>query len=182
MLICHGDAEDLSMRPDLGHNDPPLTTIGLRQAALLAEHLRVEGLRRRFAAVYTSPLQPAAVTASVIADAIGQPLQTVLNELSTLTPEWLPATTSSAFEEVMTTLQERAWSGIEQLQQAHAEDEAIIAVTHRLTIQAVVCKVLALPLAQFGSFKVQPASRTSLDFRRQRVLLAGLNDLCHLTN
>jgi broad specificity phosphatase PhoE len=58
-------------RIDVGLPDPPLTATGIEQARGAAERLRREGVRR----LITSPYQRTLHTASILAEALGVPIE-----------------------------------------------------------------------------------------------------------
>jgi broad specificity phosphatase PhoE len=70
LLARHGQTADNAGGLILGHRDPPLTELGLQQAAELAAAARDAGI----AAVWTSPLARARVTAATVAAATGAPV------------------------------------------------------------------------------------------------------------
>jgi broad specificity phosphatase PhoE len=70
LLARHGQTADNAGGLILGHRDPPLTELGLHQAAELAAAAREAGI----AAVWTSPLTRARVTAATVAAATGAPV------------------------------------------------------------------------------------------------------------
>jgi broad specificity phosphatase PhoE len=70
LLARHGQTDDNAGGLILGHRDPPLTELGLQQAAELAAAAREAGI----AAVWTSPLARARVTAATVAAATGAPV------------------------------------------------------------------------------------------------------------
>ena len=182
MLVLHGETEE--PRPGLeatGHNDSPLSAIGRRQASAIAMVLEEASQgRERFEAVYTSPLQAASETAVTIADSLGLATTLPAAELITITPELLP---EDGAVDAVAVLQERAWSLIEALKTRHDPASTLVLVTHELGIRAVVCRALGMPLTDLRRFRLEPASMTVIEYRtapRERTLLAGLNETCHL--
>jgi broad specificity phosphatase PhoE len=134
----------------------------------------------RFEAVYSSPLRSASETALSIADVLGLASTVRADELVTITPEVLPE--EGAFDAVEA-LQGRAWELIEALKTRHDPAATLVLVTHELVIRAVVCRALGMPLTDLRRFRLEPASLTTIDYRtapRERTLLAGLNETCHL--
>ena len=129
---------------------------------------------------YTSPLRPASDTALSIADALGLGSTVQANELITITPEVLP---DDGAVDAVEALQERAWSLIEALKTRHDPASTLVLVTHELVVRAVVCRALGMPLTDLRRFRLEPASLTTIEYRtapRERTLLAGLNETCHL--
>lgn len=181
-LIRHGEVETSDL-PDLGHNDPSLSDTGRRQAAALAHELDLISKRGpAIEAVYCSPMRAATETAAVIARTLmtGEPL--VSEALGTLTPEVLPHDGPLDAIEI---IQDRAWSLIETLREQHDERAVVVLVTHELTIRATVCRALGMPLADLKRYDLDPASLSTIEFRRApngdlRTILAALNEGCHL--
>jgi len=68
-LVRHGQSEGNAQGFFQGNIDSPLTSLGQRQAAHLADWLAQQGLKPD--AIYTSPLSRAAATAQTIADKLG---------------------------------------------------------------------------------------------------------------
>jgi broad specificity phosphatase PhoE len=78
-LARHGQNEDNANGILNGHRDLPLTSIGIDQAAEVAEKIRVAGLR--FDAILSSPLSRALQTAQIIASTNDLPSPVVLDGL-----------------------------------------------------------------------------------------------------
>ncbi len=181
-LVRHGEVEE--PRPGLsqiGHDDPPLTALGRRQADALATELQGAITRgTTVEAVYSSPLRAAMETAETIARDLEVDAPRRASELTTLTPEVVPSDDHTALE----ALQTQAWSLIEALKQEHDERATVVLVTHELTIRALVCRALSMALDDAYRFALDPASLTTIEFRlqgqRERILIANLNETCHL--
>jgi broad specificity phosphatase PhoE len=181
-LILHGETEASDL-PDLGHNDPSLSATGRQQASALASELDLISRRGpAIQAVYTSPMRAASETAGVIAETLRLPAPAVSEALVTLTPEVLPA--GGALDAVAA-IQQRAWATVEALRERHDERAVVVLVSHELTIRAVVCRALGMPLAELQRFELWPASLSTIEFRRapngdMRTIVAALNEACHL--
>jgi broad specificity phosphatase PhoE len=181
-LIRHGEAEASDL-PDLGHNDPSLSALGRRQASALAAELEL--LSRRgpaIEAVYASPMRAAAQTAGAVAEALGLGRHLVSEALGTLTPEILP---ENGGLDGIAAIQERAWGTVEALREQHDERAAVVLVSHDLTIRAVVCRALGMPLSDLKRYDLELGSLSTIEFRRApngdlRTILAALNESCHL--
>lgn len=65
-LIRHGETNWNAQRRLQGHTDIPLNTVGLAQAAATAKLLQARHLQEPFAALYSSDLQRAQITAHAI--------------------------------------------------------------------------------------------------------------------
>jgi probable phosphoglycerate mutase len=181
-LIRHGEIEASDL-PDLGHNDPSLSGSGRRQAQALAHELDLISRRGpAIEAVYTSPMRPAAETAAVIAETLATGAPQTAEALGTLTPEVLP---TDGGLDAIAMIQTRAWSLVETLRQQHEERAIVVLVSHELTIRAIVCRALNMPLQDLHRYDLDPASLSTIEFRRApngdlRTILAALNEGCHL--
>ncbi len=178
----HGElAEDPLAHAALGHDDPLLSDTGLRQAQAVAEELRALGARgKRHTIVLTSPLRAPQTAAALIVATLELGPAELREELTTLTPEVLPA---KGGLEAVEAIQERAWSVIEALKQSHEPDTTLVLVTHELTIRSLVCRALSMPLTEMRRFALEPGSLSVIEYRtqpRERTLLASLNETCHL--
>jgi broad specificity phosphatase PhoE len=182
LLIRHGEIEASDL-PDLGHNDPSLSAMGRRQASALATELDLISRRGpAIEAVYTSPMRPAIETADLIVDGLRLPSASISEALGTLTPEVLPA---GGGLDAIAVIQERAWATVEALREQHDERAVVVLVSHELTIRAVVCRALGMPLTDLMRYELDPASLSAIEFRRApngdlRTILAQLNESCHL--
>ena len=182
-LVRHGEVED--PRPGLaetGHDDPALTVYGRRQGAALAKELMDSSdAGEEIVALYTSPLRAARTTSEAISAVLGVGDPQVAPELTTLTPEVLPEGDTSAVE----VIQSQAWAMVLALKEQFEQRSTVVLVTHDLTIRALVCQALGMPLADMHRFELSPASMTTIEFRlqrdgRERTLVAALNDTCHV--
>jgi broad specificity phosphatase PhoE len=181
-LVRHGEVEEPTPGlTDIGHDDPALTFYGRRQGAALAREL-MEAIERgeQIEALYTSPLRAARITAEALSAVLDVGDPRVASELTTLTPEIVPADDVSAVEAI----QERAWSLLLNLKEQFEQRSTVVMVTHELTIRALVCRALEMSLADMRRFELSPASLTTIEFRvqrdRERTIIAALNDTCHV--
>lgn len=74
-LIRHGETDWNAAGRFQGHTDVPLNAVGRSQAALLAERLLGDHLRRPFAAILSSDLSRAAQTAQTVGARLGLPVE-----------------------------------------------------------------------------------------------------------
>lgn len=75
----------------------------------------------------------------------------------------------------------RARACLDLLLRAHKRrDDALLLVSHGGTLQALLCELLAIPLARYWTLRVDPASLTVLDTYPMGPIVAVLNDTCHL--
>lgn len=195
LLVRHGETDwPLNTRVQ-GRLDTPLNATGHRQAALLGEALRTEGI----AAIYASPLQRAQATAAAIAQHHGLAVVTLpgLSELDQGDLEGLPAaeirTHPSGVHqhwqagnfgfvipggESLEALQVRAWLAVQAIMQQVGQGTAV-AVSHNLTTKTIICSALGLPLGTYRNLRKDNCSITTLEFTPERVTLVRLNDTSH---
>lgn len=163
-LVRHGDCyEDMADEPD-----PPLSPLGRKQAALLAERVR----RLKPAAVYSSPYRRAVETAKAITDDVSVDPRLVEMAMD-LTDEGM-----LDFKEPPLTVVERMSAAIDDITQAH-EGGRVIVVSHGAAIVNYVTDVLRL---EPGQLRLLPYY-TSVSIVRalgDRRIIAGFGDVAHL--
>ena len=191
-LIRHAEtAWNLERRTQGGRSDIELNETGIAQTVALAEYLGKE----QIAAVYSSPLQRALITARAIAETHGLTpvVQAELTELDQGEMEGLTSDEMRAkYPEVMrrwgagdTTvplpggeslggLQERMWSGIREIYQTHRQ-ETVVVVGHNLAILMFICKALGLPPSSFRRLRMQPGALNAFEMNEQGVTLLRFN-------
>lgn len=76
-------------------------------------------------------------------------------------------------------LQDRAWACLEYLENTY-QGEAVAAATHNFAIRTILCRLLALPLAQFTQFRIDLASITVLQAGSNARQIVTMNDVSHL--
>jgi broad specificity phosphatase PhoE len=154
LLIRHGETDWKRENRFQGHADPPLNALGLEQAAELATALAAEEL----AAVYSSPLQRALVTAQVVAEPhrlVPVPLEALRevdvgswealtrDEIEQRYPEqfkrWLAYEQGWDDGETYEQMGERVLAALEQIAARHDGDR-ILAVTHGGPIRAALAR------------------------------------------
>jgi 2,3-bisphosphoglycerate-dependent phosphoglycerate mutase len=150
LLARHGETEWNRTGRFQGHADPPLSEIGRRQAADLAEALAADGI----GAIYTSDLLRASETAEVVATRLGLGVveDSGLREIdvgswSGLTRDEIAARFPDGFErwqrgelghdgETREQLTDRVVAAVERIARAHA-GETVLVVTHGGAIRAL---------------------------------------------
>jgi probable phosphoglycerate mutase len=206
ILARHGQTDWNKERRILGRSDLELNETGRKQAGALAEALKNVGVR----AIYTSPLKRTLETASVIGrqhkvDVIalkglreidagevdGLTYQEMMVSHSDFLEKWIRDCTSvtppggCSLQEV----QDGAWSAVQDIlaQERESaargledEDRTVVAVTHFFPILSIVVRAIGLPLSECRRIKLDLASISVLDFTPTNVVLASLNDTCHL--
>ena len=167
VLVHHGEEQD----PNATRQE---------RARAVAEELRALGARgERFDAVLAGPTAASMAAAQTIAAALHLEVE-ARDELAPLTDADLPI---EGGLDAGTATQERAWSLVEELKRTQAADAGIVLVTHELSIRALVCRALDMPLNETYRFALEPGSLSVIEYRtlpRERTLLAALNETCHL--
>lgn len=196
-LVRHGETEFNRRGLALGREDVPLNETGRRQAQLVARALAAEPL----AAVYSSPLRRCLDTARPLAAAHGLEVRVLpelvemdIGEAEGLTysqvreryPDilgrWLGGEDLSLRPlggESLPQVQERAWSAIARLSEAHGQ-ESVAVVTHNFVILALLTRALGMPIASFRRLRHSVGAISVLELDGESVTLWRLNDTCHL--
>jgi broad specificity phosphatase PhoE len=197
ILVRHGETDTNKARLALGRADVALNEQGRWQAQRLAASLKHEPI----AAIYSSPLKRALATAEPIASSHGLEVQVDdgliemdIGEMEGLTfqqvgeryPHFLQAWLGdqAAHEampggECLLDVQERAWQAIERIRERQ-EQGTVAAVTHNFVILTLLCRVLGLELAGFRRLRHSLAAKSVLEMGRDRIMVVGFNDTCHL--
>lgn len=196
LLLRHGETQWNHEGRIQGQGLLGLNATGRRQVRKLARAVE----REQPVALYTSPLLRARETAGIVGSRLGlSPIELPglaeadVGDLDGLTGEetriqfpgfletWRanPGSVTMPGGESMTQVQERAWRAVEWLHERHPKD-AVAAVSHNFTIQALLCRLLGLPLDDFRRLRVELASMTILELGRDGGSLVTLNDRCHL--
>ncbi|BAL98737.1 MULTISPECIES: histidine phosphatase family protein [Caldilinea] len=164
-LVRHGQTDWNLQGRYQGQADPPLNETGLQQAQAAAERLA----GRRYAALYSSDLERARVTAEIIGKRLG---------LAVIIDPRLREVNQGAWEGLLVTeIQERypvewearqrdrlqfrapgggesvqdvatrIWAAMDEIARRHPHD-AVIVVSHGLALATMLCRVRNIPLAQ----------------------------------
>jgi broad specificity phosphatase PhoE len=177
-LVCHGETSEQTPQSDHRDSALSLSAHGRRQVRALAREiasLAEEGAG--IAELHTSPERASIETAAEIARSLGVGEATVNKDLSAPGPESLRG---DAGLDALSAIQERAWSLVEALKEKHEPTAIVVLITDELTIRAVVCRALSMPLTEMKRFFLEPASLSTIEFRGPRTLIACLNETCHL--
>jgi alpha-ribazole phosphatase len=201
IIIRHAQSEANAEGRIQGHLDIPLSPLGLRQSALLAERLAGHGVET----LYSSPLRRARQTADVIAGRLDLVVHDIpalrerdvgvlqgLNrqEIIERFPEYAqPGSDVSRIKvegfEQDSELTERVTTALSDILRAHA-DRTTAVVTHGGVIGTVLRWLLQLPRVRPGPFVIDNTSLTIIDVRTldsngsPHAQLVTLNDTCHL--
>ncbi len=164
-LVRHGQTDWNVQGRYQGQADPPLNAAGLEQAARAAEALA----GRTYAAIYTSDLERARVTAEIIGRRLGMEVivDARLREVNQGAWEGMLSTEIQAryarewaerqrdrlhFRppgggESVTDVATRLWAAVDELV-ARAPDGPLILVSHGLALATLICRADGLPLTQ----------------------------------
>lgn len=169
-LIRHGDCyTDLR---EIG--DPPLSDLGRRQAALMAERIRRAGI----SAVYSSD----SIRAVQTAEAIGRPvtqdprLREIQNEPGAAVQVVLNR--NLTYSESAAEVQERMSAAVEEIAARH-RGKRVAVVSHGVAILLYACAVMRL---EFGELRLLPyyTSVTVVRVHPDRTMVGSLVDATHL--
>ncbi len=195
-LLRHGETVFNAQGRAQGFSDPELTELGRRQARALANAFASQTLT----AVYASDLKRAVETARIIAQPHGLLVQTdpdlreidqgifeglsvaeIRTQYSELVKEWMAAPDHFVMPqgESLAQVQERAWASVQRIVAAHPEGQ-VVAISHNLTIMAILCRALTIDLMHFRRLHQDLAARNTIEFSPRGPKVTLLNDTCHL--
>lgn len=197
ILVRHGETYwNKERRVQGGDSDIELNDVGLEQSGKLVAFLKDENI----AAVVSSPLKRATVTAEVIArqhqlslEVDGRLKELGVGELEGLSLSNLSITFTQLLMqwwqgegitrlpggESLVELQERAWVPIERLLVQYT-GKTVVVVTHYFVIVAIILKALNLASEYAARFMVSPCGISILEFREQGTRLLTFNDTSYL--
>ena len=196
-LVRHGETDWNVEGRAQGQSSEPLNETGRLQAKRLGDRLSSV----QFSAAYASDLPRVVETADTILDSHDTSLQTVIELREKHYGTWDgktftqikaedPASYARLFEDNITfappggesdsDLICRVNLAVEQLKQAHRDDENILVVSHGGTIRATLVVLLGLPTEAIWRFYLQNGSLSVLDVYAQNAVLHSWNDISHL--
>jgi broad specificity phosphatase PhoE len=199
LLIRHGQSVANSEGRLQGCLDSPLTERGREQAHALARRLVREGWS--VSAIHASDLVRAAETAAILGGALQAPLLlderlreydvgvlTGLNEseIKDLYPEiWhtlrhSPEWPAIPGEEGSHAFRQRITSVLDNIRSNHDRDGAVAVVSHGRTLSMLLAQLLGIDHDRRMMFRFGNTSLSVVELYSYRVMLASLNDLCHL--
>jgi len=181
VLVRHG-ATDWNLQGRCqGSTDRDLSDVGIRQADQIAELLSEQEIN----AIYSSNLRRAQQTAERISQPHSLPVlieQDVreldhgelegltFNEIKANYGDFLVRWRSEPAEicvpggERLADVAERAWNGLNQIVQRHADAERILVVSHNFPILGIVCRVSGTHLNEYRTFHLDPCGITRLKY------------------
>lgn len=195
-LVRHGESD---IPPDTFQNDFPLSELGLRQAAAMAERFR----DMRIDHLMTTPYLRTAQTAEAVAKVAGMTAieepglgsfraggfhDVPVSKAREAYPEWFekayPLQTyelaggesaSAFFERVTEAFIEKVWD-----RYSETRDLNVVVVCHEETINALLHHFLGIEFTGFQTFKLDHTSITKLNSRMKRPRITAVNDIAHL--
>ncbi|HVY55915.1 MAG TPA: histidine phosphatase family protein [Thermodesulfobacteriota bacterium] len=197
ILIRHGETEWNRTGRCQGVADIDLNDNGLRQIGELALSLRDADI----SAVYSSNLLRALRTAREIASRHGLDVRVekdlremdqgelegllfddIRDRYAHVLREWResPETLRLPGGEMLSQVEERAWAVFQKLDSLHS-DETVVAVSHNLTITALLCRITGVGLKGFRNFNLRAASKNLIVTSNGNIEVSVLNDVSHLS-
>ena len=181
VLVRHG-ATDWNLQGRCqGSTDRDLSDVGIRQAYQIAELLSEQEIN----AIYSSSLRRAQQTAERISQPHKLPVLIeedvreldhgeleglTFNEIKANYGDFLVRWRSEPAEicvpggERLADVAERAWNGLNQIVQRHADAERILVVSHNFPILGIVCRVSGTHLNEYRTFHLDPCGITRLKY------------------
>jgi probable phosphoglycerate mutase len=197
LIVRHGESEWNRIHRYQGQLDAPLSELGHRQAASLAERLRAESLDL----IVTSPLQRAANTAQAIAqhhpdvpyetdDALleidhgewqGKYADEIHSRYAAGLHEWRwhPTRSQMPGGESFSNVLQRTLGFVERMQAAHA-GKTLLVSTHDVVIKILVADALHMEWDRMNCIWIANASITTIDYSDPVPFLLSLGDNSHL--
>ncbi len=181
----------------LGREDVPLNERGVEQAKQLGASLANEAIK----VIYSSPLQRATATAAPLAKSldlaveidhgliemdVGEVENLTFAELGERYPDFLKEWRSERVADLcmpggesLRQVQERSWSAVETIRDAHM-DETVVIVSHNFVILTLLCHVMGIDLSHFRRVKHDLAAVSEIRLEADQAVLVRMNDRCHL--
>ncbi len=195
-LVRHGQTEYNATGRIQGWLDVPLDEIGLAQSLLVGK--RFAG--KKLAAVYSSPLLRAAVTAQAIAKTCSIDLQDVkmddrlreynMGKWQGMTGDEIVATMPGVRWDIperpipdgenAQQMHERVSGFLHDVLAWHKPGDVVVAVSHGGTLGAVVGTMLGLPVVRRQPFSFGNTAITKTVYEHGQWHIRTLNDRCHL--
>jgi len=196
LLIRHGQTEWNRQQVFRGRADIPLSNVGIEQAMALAERLAEEPI----AAVYSSPLARALVTAEHVArphnlqphrvDGLtdisfgaweGRPHEDVRQEDGELYERWQsqPHLVRLPDGEALAEVRQRATAALDDIVTRHGGGTVAV-VAHRVVNKVLLCAFLGLGDDAFWRIRQDTGCLNIVECNGDRKAVLLLNDICHL--
>ena len=197
IIVRHGESEWNRIHRYQGQADAPLSELGVRQAEALAHRLRNEQLD----AIYTSPLQRAALTAQAIAlhhpsvpflhepalleidhgEWQGKFLHEIVEQFGDGLREWREHPTRAQMPggESFSNILKRTLDFKEQLYEQHS-DQTVLVSTHDVVVKILVADALGMNMDRINRIWVTNASISVIEYGNDLPYLVSLSEACHL--
>ncbi len=196
VVLRHAESEWNPVGRYQGLLDPDLTDRGRRQAELLGEALKEEGI----SVLYSSPLKRTYETAKIVASTLGLEVvkedrvieidhgvwsgmlvEEVKERFADDFNMWLEEPHRVEFPEgeSLGRVYERVKGFIEDIKGKH-EGETVAVVSHTVPIRCMYCALLDVELSKFWSFGCDNASISKVLIEEDRAIIQSLNITCHL--
>ena len=179
--------------------NPELTEEGREMAEAFAEAYR----ERKWAAIYSSPLDRAVTTAQPLADAVGLPIQKrdgfaeidygawdglsakeVAERFPIQYAKWTadPAWNAPNEGETAVALAQRVTRELEAIERTHHDGGNVLIVAHKATIRVAICALLGVDVGRFRyRFDCPTGSVTIIEFREHGPFAFAIADRSHLS-
>ena len=202
VLVRHGETDWNKQGKFQGIQDIELNARGLSQAKETAKAV----VEWQHSVVYSSPLKRTMQVAQEISRLSGMAVKEVpgvqelsLGDLEGVTGEEMrndwpemyagwrddPASVSMPNGETLLELQNRAWSALVKLEQAHLQsekqDEALILVSHNFAIRSLIGKILGMPLSSFHAMTLSLSSICTVEIDQRGRRMSTFNSTAHLS-
>jgi broad specificity phosphatase PhoE len=196
VLIRHGQTEWNRVERFRGRADLDLDDTGIRQAEAAAERLP----RWEIAALYSSPLRRALMTAQILASQLElavQPLEGLIDidfgdwqglsakeaaaQDGQLFRQWLERPQEVRFPhgENLQDVRQRITATIDSLVENHSE-QTVALVSHNVVCRVLLCVVLGVDNSHFWQLGQDVAAINVFEVGDGNPVLSLLNDTCHL--
>lgn len=185
VLVRHG-ATDWNLQGRCqGSTDRDLSEVGTRQAEQISALLSREAID----AIYSSGLRRARRTAELISqphnlpvliehevreldhgDLEGLTFNEIKNNYAEFLVRWrsVPAEIRVPGGEGLADVAARAWNGLGQIIERHADAQRVVVVSHNFPILGIVCRVTGTHLNDYRNFHLDPCSVTRLSYEAGR--------------
>ncbi len=193
-LVRHGESVYNAEGRIQGHQDVPLSELGVRQAEAIARRLA----NVRLDAVYSSDLVRASRTAEIIAASRNLPVQmTPLLRESSLgviegltraeieerhsTSEWIwsPLTARPPGAETIEQVIDRARQFLDETLPEHSDGSNVLVVGHGGSVRGVIVAAVGFDVGMYRAMHFSNASLSLIE-TGERPGIRFLNDTCHL--
>jgi broad specificity phosphatase PhoE len=196
ILIRHGQTEWNRVERFRGHADLALDETGIKQAEAIAEKLS----QWEIAALYSSPLRRAMMTAQALANRLGisvQPLDSLIDidvgawqglspqeaaeRDNALYQQWLERPHEFRFPngESLREVRDRVVATVDSLAKQHNE-QTIALISHNMVCRVLLCFVLGLDNSHLWQLGQDVAAINIFEISEERPMLCLLNDTCPL--